>query len=196
MSELDLGSTPTAPAAPAAAAPGALVLTPPAPVVVVKEEQAVGAVPLEDAKQVELRTKATAFVAELTAIDAKSPAFSQKVASITSMGEQDMRAAATVSSRMLDRPAAIVQGKNKGDAQTRVTAGQRIHDALFVRPGAGGDLIHAFTFGASADFSSRPVQAAIRGVPNSAKAFAPDRHDVASRPHGSVSCRFHRGNHS
>lgn len=120
MSELDLGSTPTAPAAPAAAAPGALVLTPPAPVVVVKEEQAVGAVPLEDAKQVELRTKATAFVAELTAIDAKSPAFSQKVASITSMGEQDMRAAATVSSRMLDRPAAIVQGKNKGDAQTRV----------------------------------------------------------------------------
>ncbi|WP_273652763.1 toxic anion resistance protein [Cellulomonas fimi] len=120
MSELDLGSTPTAPAAPAAAAPGALVLTPPAPVVVVKEEQAVGAVPLEDAKQAELRTKATAFVAELTAIDAKSPAFSQKVASITSMGEQDMRAAATVSSRMLDRPAAIVQGKNKGDAQTRV----------------------------------------------------------------------------
>ncbi|GCD21781.1 toxic anion resistance protein [Cellulomonas sp. H30R-01] len=119
MSELDLGSTPTAPA-PAAPAPGALVLTPPAAVVVVKEEQAVGAVPLEDAKQVELRTKANAFVAELTAIDAKSPAFSQKVASITSMGEQDMRAAATVSSRMLDRPAAIVKGKNTGDAQTRV----------------------------------------------------------------------------
>lgn len=120
MSELDLGSTPTAPAAPAAPAPGALVLTPPAAVVVVKEEQAVGAVPLEDAKQVELRAKANAFVAELTAIDAKSPAFSQKVASITSMGEQDMRAAATVSSRMLDRPAAIVKGKGTGDAQTRV----------------------------------------------------------------------------
>lgn len=120
MSELDLGSTPTAPAAPAAPAPGALVLTPPAAVVVVKEEQAVGAVPVEDAKQVELRAKANAFVAELTAIDAKSPAFSQKVASITSMGEQDMRAAATVSSRMLDRPAAIVKGKGTGDAQTRV----------------------------------------------------------------------------
>lgn len=121
MSELDLGATPTAtPAAAAAPAPGALVLTPPAPVVVVKEEQAVTAVPVEDAKQAELRAKASAFVAELTAIDAKSPAFSQKVASITSMGDQDMRAAATVSSRMLDRPAAIAKGKNTGDAQTRV----------------------------------------------------------------------------
>ncbi|AEE44355.1 toxic anion resistance protein [Cellulomonas fimi] len=121
MSELDLGATPTAtPAAAAAPAPGALVLTPPAPVVVVKEEQAVTAVPVEDAKQAELRAKASAFVAELTAIDAKSPAFSQKVASITSMGDQDMRAAATVSSRMLDRPAAIAKGKSTGDAQTRV----------------------------------------------------------------------------
>jgi uncharacterized protein YaaN involved in tellurite resistance len=126
MSELDLGSAPTPTATPAAAATsGELVLAPPAPVVVVKDEQAAGAVPLEQGKQAELRAKAESFVAELAALDARSPAFTQKVSAITSMGEQDIRASANVSSRMLDRPAAVVKagksGKGAGgDAQTRV----------------------------------------------------------------------------
>lgn len=120
MSELDLGATPAA--APDAAPAGGLVLTPPAPVVVVEEKQAASAVPLDAGKELELRAKATAFVTELTTIDTKSPEFSQKVASITSMGEQEMRASASVSSRMLDRPAQLAKGgKGKeGDAQTRV----------------------------------------------------------------------------
>ena len=121
MSELDLGSAPTPTATPAASATsGELVLAPPAPVVVVKDEQAAGAVPLEQGKQAELRAKAQSFVAELASLDARSPAFSQKVSAITSMGEQDMRAAASVSSRMLDRPAAALGKKAGGDAQTRV----------------------------------------------------------------------------
>jgi uncharacterized protein YaaN involved in tellurite resistance len=99
---------------------GELVLTPPAPVVVVKDEQAAGAVPLEQGKQAELRAKAESFVAELAALDARSPAFTQKVSAITSMGEQDIRASANVSSRMLDRPAAALGKKEGGDAQTRV----------------------------------------------------------------------------
>ncbi|MDM7830730.1 toxic anion resistance protein [Cellulomonas edaphi] len=122
MSELDLGATPTATPAAAPAPAGGLVLTPPAPVVVVEEKQAESAVPLAPGKELELKAKATAFVTELTTIDTKSPEFSQKVASITSMGEQEMRASASVSSRMLDRPASIAKGsKGKdGDAQTRV----------------------------------------------------------------------------
>jgi uncharacterized protein YaaN involved in tellurite resistance len=101
---------------------GELVLTPPAPVVVVKDEQAAGAVPLEQGKQAELRAKAESFVAELAALDARSPAFTQKVSAITSMGEQDIRASANVSSRMLDRPAAALGKKEGGDAQTRVAS--------------------------------------------------------------------------
>jgi uncharacterized protein YaaN involved in tellurite resistance len=121
MSELDLGSTAAPAATPAApATSGELVLTPPAPVVVVKDEQAAGAVPLEQGKQAELRAKAESFVAELASLDARSPAFSQKVSAITSMGEQDIRASASVSSRMLDRPAAALGKKDGGDAQTRV----------------------------------------------------------------------------
>ncbi len=122
MSDLDLGSgaTPTAGAAPAG---NALVLAPPPPVVVVEEEQAAGAVPVDNSRQLELRSRAQSFVQELASLDANSPAFTEKVNTITSMGEQDMRASASVSNRMLDRPAAALNaGKGRGgaDAQSRV----------------------------------------------------------------------------
>jgi uncharacterized protein YaaN involved in tellurite resistance len=128
MSELDLGSTST-PAATTAAAPATaaagtgLVLAPPAPVAVVEPQQAAGAIPVDPAKQTELQAKAAAFAAELANMDTRSPAFTQKIDSITSMGDKDMRATAQVSSRMLDRPAAVMKagkGGGGGDAQSRV----------------------------------------------------------------------------
>ena len=115
MSELDLGSSPTPSA-------GALVLAAPAPVVVVQHEQAAGAVPLDLAKRDELKSKATEFVSGLAALDVRAPEFAQKVAQITTMGDTDMRAAAAMSNRMLDRPAAAMGKKGKdGDAQVRVS---------------------------------------------------------------------------
>lgn len=123
MSELDLSAPATPPAAPAApsSAGTALVLTPPAAVQVVEPEQAVGAVPVAPQVQTELQQKAAAFVTELAALDTKSPAFSQKVSQITSMGDREMRASASVSNRMLERPAAAMGKKGGGDAQTRVS---------------------------------------------------------------------------
>jgi uncharacterized protein YaaN involved in tellurite resistance len=126
MSDLDLNagaqSAPVAAASPAA--PGGLVLTPPAPVPAVQEEQAAGAIPLDDSKKSELAARAEAFAADLAGMDPHSPAFTQKVDAITSMGDKELRASAAVSNRMLDRPAAVVKaGKgsgNSGDAQTRV----------------------------------------------------------------------------
>jgi uncharacterized protein YaaN involved in tellurite resistance len=118
MTELDLASAAPV-AAPTVRPSGGLVLAPPQDVILVDEQQAVGAIPVDSGKQVELRSKANAFVTELAALDSKSPVFAQKVASITSMGEQDMRSAASVSSRMLDRPA-LGKGKTGDDAQTRV----------------------------------------------------------------------------
>jgi len=128
MSDLDLGSTaspaatPTAAAAPTAAG---LVLTPPEPLPLVKEEQAAGAIPVDDAKKSELAQRAAAFANELAAMDHRAPEFSKKVESITSMGDKDLRASAAVSNRMLDRPAAVVKagkGGGGGDAQTRVAS--------------------------------------------------------------------------
>ena len=127
MSELDLGSTATPAATPAAAAApaaeNALVLAPPAPVQVIEPEQAAGAIPVDPSKQTELQTRAQAFAAELAGMDPRSPEFAKKIESITGMGDKDMRATAAVSNRMLDRPAAIVKGAKgagAGDAQTRV----------------------------------------------------------------------------
>jgi uncharacterized protein YaaN involved in tellurite resistance len=126
MSELDLGSTstPAATATPAPASPGSgLVLAPPAPVAVIEPQQAAGAIPVDLAKQTELQSKAAAFATELASTDTRSPEFAKKIESITSMGDKDMRATAQVSSRMLDRPAAVIKaskGGSGGDAQSRV----------------------------------------------------------------------------
>ncbi|HEX8303949.1 MAG TPA: toxic anion resistance protein [Jatrophihabitans sp.] len=126
MSDLDLGSSATSAASPSGQPAGnALVLAPPPPVVVVEKEQAVGAVPLDNARQLELRSRAQSFAQELASVDANSPAFTEKVNAITSMGEQDMRAAASVSNRMLDRPAAALnasKGRGGADAQSRVAS--------------------------------------------------------------------------
>jgi uncharacterized protein YaaN involved in tellurite resistance len=135
MSELDLDA-PTPPAATPAAAQAApaapapittgtgLVLNPPAPVPAVRDEEAAGAIPVPPEKQSELAAKAAAFANELATLDHRAPEFTQKVDAITSMGDKDMRAVATVSNRMLDRPAAVVKaskgGGAGGDAQTRV----------------------------------------------------------------------------
>ncbi len=123
MSELDLSapSVPVTPATPAAPTTSTdLVLAPPTAVQVIEPVQAAGAVPVEEAKKAELAAKANAFAAELVGLDTKSPAFSQKVGSITNMGAHEMRASAAVSNRMLERPAAAM-GKKGGDAQTRVS---------------------------------------------------------------------------
>jgi uncharacterized protein YaaN involved in tellurite resistance len=102
-----------------------LVLTPPAPVQVVKPEQAAGAVPVPEGRQAELQTRASAFAIELAALDVRSPEFAKKVESITALGDREMRESANVSSRMLERPAAAVsaaKGRGGNDAQTRVAS--------------------------------------------------------------------------
>ena len=95
------------------------MLAPPAPVQVVKEEQAAGAIPVDDAKKAELQRRAAAFANELAAHGHQLAGVRQKVASITSMGDKDMRASASVSNRMLDRPAAVLKAARARPAATR-----------------------------------------------------------------------------
>src|SRR6478609_3282845 len=125
MTELDLGSSAGSPARPGTPTSTALVLTPPAPVQVVKPEQAAGAVPVPEGRQAELQTRASAFAIELAALDVRSPEFAKKVESITALGDREMRESSNVSSRMLERPAAAVsaaKGRGGNDAQTRVAS--------------------------------------------------------------------------
>lgn len=84
----------------------ALVLDPPAPVAVIEDQQAVQAVPVSSEAQAKIDARAKAFVEDLTSIDMKSPAFTEKVNSIILMGDSDIKRSSEVSNRMLQRPAA------------------------------------------------------------------------------------------
>ncbi len=116
-------STPLAsPATTVQTASTELVLAPPAAVPMVKQEQAAGMIPVEAQVQSAIQAKAAAFVEDLLSVDVRSPEFSQKIASITSMGEREVRESSQVTNRMLERPAAALsgtrgQGKN---AQAKV----------------------------------------------------------------------------
>jgi uncharacterized protein YaaN involved in tellurite resistance len=79
-------------------------LTPPDPVPQVAPEQAAGLVPVTEEQKSKLDTKVDAFVNELVTVDANSPAFGEKVDQITRMGQEQIRAAAAMSNRFLDRP--------------------------------------------------------------------------------------------
>lgn len=81
-----------------------LNLTPPDPVPAVAPEKAAGLVPVSDENRSKLDAKVDAFVADLVAEDANSPAFGEKVDQITRMGQEQIRAAAAMSNRFLDRP--------------------------------------------------------------------------------------------
>jgi len=79
-------------------------LTPPDPVPQVAPEKAAGLVPVSAEEKSKLDTKVDAFVSDLVAHDANSPAFGEKVDQITRMGQEQIRAAAGQSNRFLDRP--------------------------------------------------------------------------------------------
>src|SRR3954453_18302957 len=106
-----------------------LELSPPAAVPVLPDEQVDSMVPLDESTREELRRKAAAFVEDLASQDPHAPAFQDKVADITRMGEREIVASARVSNRMLERPAQALNstrgggkgGAGKGgDAQARV----------------------------------------------------------------------------
>lgn len=79
-------------------------LSPPDPVPQVAPEQAAGLVPVTEKQKSKLDVKVDAFVNELVSVDANSPQFGEKVDQITRMGQEQIRAAAAMSNRFLDRP--------------------------------------------------------------------------------------------
>lgn len=88
-----------------------LVLEPPQPAPLVTPEQAVATIASANQgkaveQQTEAERKAAAVVERLSALDARSPQFSQEVAKIGSIGDKEVRQSAGASNRMLDRPAA------------------------------------------------------------------------------------------
>jgi uncharacterized protein YaaN involved in tellurite resistance len=109
-------TTPGTAVVPAPAVQNDLVLTPPAAVPDIGPAQAISMLPVDSARAAELADKAKAFLAGTTSLDPSSPAFIAKVNDVAAMGQDDIRAAASVTDEMLQRPvAALAAAKGAGD---------------------------------------------------------------------------------
>ncbi len=94
-------------------------LTPPEAVAPVPREKAGGLVPVDDGVRTDMARKASDYVRDLAALDARSPEFASKVGEITGLGAGEMRTAASQSNRMLERAVRSLPDKS-GDAQAKV----------------------------------------------------------------------------
>jgi uncharacterized protein YaaN involved in tellurite resistance len=81
-----------------------LVLEPPSPVSTVSPTQAASTIKVDDATAARINAAVTAYVDSLTKLEAQSPEFERKVASISRMGLDEIRRSAEASNRFLDRP--------------------------------------------------------------------------------------------
>jgi uncharacterized protein YaaN involved in tellurite resistance len=114
-----------------------LVLTPPEPVPAVTATKAAGLVPVDDAKRSELERRVDQFVDDLVAQDVDSPEFGKRVDAITSMGQKEIREAASQSNRFLDRPVRAMD-KDSGVGADLIQLRQTIEK---LDPGNNGKLL-------------------------------------------------------
>jgi len=80
------------------------VLTPPEPVKEVSNEQAMSMVPVSDEQKVALDERVQEFIELVVAHDVQSDKFKAQVESIHSLGNKEIREAASMSNRFLERP--------------------------------------------------------------------------------------------
>jgi uncharacterized protein YaaN involved in tellurite resistance len=91
--------------------PDELVLEPPSPIPSVTSAQAAATIKVDDATAARINAAVSAYIESLSTLQAQSPEFERKVASISRMGREEIRRSAEASSRFLDRPtAALKQG--------------------------------------------------------------------------------------
>ncbi len=121
--------------------PSALVLVPPQPAALVGESQATGAIKLDAATIAKLEAMVADYVVAIAQLDIKDPRFEARISDIRKLGDDEIKASAQVSSRLLDRP---VSSMKSGSLATTSAVGssllqlRRQIDSL--DPGHQGDL--------------------------------------------------------
>jgi uncharacterized protein YaaN involved in tellurite resistance len=102
----------------ASAATSTLVLEAPAPVAPVAPTQAAGAVPIDAADRAKLDAMVATYLDAVSTLDPHGPAFTDKVRDITKLGDDDIRASAAVSNRLLEKPLAAMQNGGLTEASS------------------------------------------------------------------------------
>jgi uncharacterized protein YaaN involved in tellurite resistance len=85
-----------------------LVLEPPTPASSTSPEQ-IDSLRIDAATAARIASAVNSYIDSLSGLETQSPEFEQKVASISRMGNEEIRRSAEASSRFLDRPAAALQ---------------------------------------------------------------------------------------
>ncbi|MCT2583683.1 toxic anion resistance protein [Actinophytocola gossypii] len=93
-----------------------VVLTPPEPVEPVPVSSAAGLVALDDEVRAEVAERAAAFGERLGALDPRAPEFHAALTELLTVGESDMRVAASIAEALLDRSANALAGERGGPA--------------------------------------------------------------------------------
>jgi hypothetical protein len=121
---------------------GTLVLTPPAPVAPVRDEQASSAVKLDSATVAKLDGMVASYLDAVTSLDPHAPEFTSRANDIRKLGDEDIRASAAVSNRLLDRPtAAMTRGgisETSEISKSLISLRRTVED---LDPGHQGDLL-------------------------------------------------------
>jgi len=92
-----------------------LTLSPPEPVGTVSPEQAATMVKLNPDVKAKLDAQVNEFVGSLLSLDVHSDAFQGRINSVHTLGNADVQASASVSSRMLDRPVRAMEYGGLGE---------------------------------------------------------------------------------
>jgi uncharacterized protein YaaN involved in tellurite resistance len=147
---LELPASSTTPAAPMpaadaeahATATSTLVLDAPAPVEAVDPARAVGAVPIDSPNQAKLDAMVASYLDAVSTLDPHSAAFTDKVRDISKLGDDDIRASAAVSNRLLDKPLAAMQngGLTESSAVSKSLMSLR-REVEDLDPARQGDLL-------------------------------------------------------
>ncbi|WP_434443079.1 toxic anion resistance protein [Lentzea sp. E54] len=97
------------------------VLTPPEPVEPVPVGRAAGLIPVADEAKAALSSRAQEFVSALSAVDPQSPDFGRIVDEALVLGEAEMRVAAQIAGRLLDRTLASASSPHGAQMSTSLT---------------------------------------------------------------------------
>jgi uncharacterized protein YaaN involved in tellurite resistance len=123
---------------------GTLTLTPPAPVAAVAAPQAQEAVKLDPATVTKLDGMVKGYLDAISSLDVNDPKFDARVGDIRKLGDEDIKASAQVSSRLLDRPVAAMQhGGISGSSAVSTSLIQLRRQIDDLDPAHQGDLLSA-----------------------------------------------------
>jgi uncharacterized protein YaaN involved in tellurite resistance len=110
-------------------------------VVAVAPTQAAGAVPIADSDRTKLDDMVSGYLDAVMSLDVHGQAFNDRIRDIGKLGDDDIRSAASVSNRLLDKPMAAMQ--NGGLTQSSVVSRSLVdlrHQMEDLDPSTQGDL--------------------------------------------------------